>query len=85
MQKKCKGKNTMQQKTNENCKQNARMQKNKCRNTPQNNAKQKCRKCRRKPKKWTSKLQKKYVWTPCNMKEVGPSKVNVENDKHRKT
>ena len=28
--------------------------------------------------------KQKKIWTPCNMQEVGPSKVNVENDKQSK-
>ena len=76
--KKCKGKSTMQKKQMNNAKKQVQ----------KHNAKQcksKMQKMQAHTKKVDVKTAKKQVWTPRNMKEERPIKVNVENDKQNKT
>ena len=76
---KCHGKNTVQKKTNEQCKK---------KQVQKHNAKQcksKMQKMQAHTKKADVKTAKKQVWTPRNTKEERPIKVNVENDKQSKT
>ena len=74
--KKCKGKNTVQKTQINNAKKSAETQRKtmQIKNAENAGANQK-----------SGRQKRKQIWTPCNMKEVGPSKVNVENDKQSKT